>query len=266
MSRSVHGVDPERVRRAAAAYVAGECDLESAVQRAGCHPDSVSRMASKIRKERGIPAPVPVPPPRRAPVQPGAEFRGPLQTQRKNTRRAAIAVGDEVRIVRTSTARLHGAVGKVVHVERSSYMPYRVKVDGDSFAWWCYEVARIPRPVAAQGFSPGERVVWRPTPGSPWASLAIDGEVVSVRGDDRRVWTMRVLAVAGEVPNNLPPPIGSVLDLTAAPGRVERVPTCGPGCGCGDHDPLKPTPALVDGLTRDACLARRGGIVESSCD
>lgn len=156
-------------------------------------------------------------------------------------------------------------------------------------------IRRIPRPAAAQGFSPGERVVWRPTPGSPWASLAVDGEVVSVRGDNRRVWMMRVLAVAGEVPNNLPPPIGSILDLTAAPGKVERVPVCAPGCQCGGHAVPKyrpvvvdkaemerairdeklmqlqqdaaearlrhlcsppSAPALVDGLTRDACLTR----------
>lgn len=189
-----------------------------------------------------------------------------------------IEVDEMVRIVRTTTPRLHGTVGKVVTVDRAknSHMPYRVKVEGDNFPWWCYEVERIRRPAAVQGFSPGERVVWRPTPGSPWASLAIDGEVVSVRGDDRRVWTMRVLAVAGGVPNNLPPPIGSVLDLTAAPGRVERVPTCGPGCQCGAHETAEtrieqtvhpatkeagrysepPAPALVDGLTREQCSTR----------
>lgn len=46
--------DPERIRRAAAAYLDGECERRAAAERAGCSPHSITVMATKLRLERAL--------------------------------------------------------------------------------------------------------------------------------------------------------------------------------------------------------------------
>lgn len=66
--------------------------------------------------------------------------------------------GDKVRIVRTTTTLLHGALGTLVHIDESEGgMPYRVTVDAekDGYEWWCYEVEHADRPAAPPICAPG---------------------------------------------------------------------------------------------------------------
>lgn len=92
-----------------------------------------------------------------------------------------IWVEDRVRVVRTTTDRLHGALGVVVEIDHhNTEMPYRVRIDGDSYedGWWCYEVERIAashdRPIAV-----GDDVEWSRV----GRDLRIIGRLVEMAGD-----------------------------------------------------------------------------------
>lgn len=134
-------------------------------------------------------------------------------------------------------------------------------------------IRRIPRPAEAQAIRVGDLVRWRPTPGSPWDGMTIDGIAESVAESvegTRRLTVLRVTAVCrGTSLGDRGFALGSLVDVTMAPGRVEVLnapnpdpiparpgPVCAAGCQCGAHAPPASAPALVDGIDREACLTR----------
>lgn len=52
MPRRGQGIDPERVRRAAIAFLDGECDRAGAAERAGCSLHQITIVAQRLRNER----------------------------------------------------------------------------------------------------------------------------------------------------------------------------------------------------------------------
>jgi hypothetical protein len=44
--------DPERVRRAAQAYINGDCERGAAIERAGCGPHLFGRVVAELRAEK----------------------------------------------------------------------------------------------------------------------------------------------------------------------------------------------------------------------
>lgn len=152
-----------------------------------------------------------------------------------------IEVEDRVRVVRTTTNRLHGALGVVVEVDdRDTDMPYRVKIDGDSYedGWWCYEVERIPHPAAARAIqvfpANADRSMPCPTCRESWGAhygIACLPEDKNVR------------CKACDVP------LGEHLKFVGCRGPGSKPITRAPGC-----EPS--APVLVDGLTIAECRSR----------
>lgn len=52
MPRKGQGIDPERVRRAALAYMNGECDRASAAERANVSKAHITDIVQRLRRER----------------------------------------------------------------------------------------------------------------------------------------------------------------------------------------------------------------------
>lgn len=95
MPRRGQGIDPERVRRAATAFLDGDCSRAAAAERAGCSRHHITAIVRQLRAERAAaqPAASQLPPaPVRAPAGPRGMLigNGPESNRAKNTRRAAI--------------------------------------------------------------------------------------------------------------------------------------------------------------------------------
>lgn len=174
--------------------------------------------------------------------------------------RRPIEVGDTVEIRYCNISRLNGRVGTVVEIDAADpVVPFRVTVDeADRFGWWCRAVERIPRPDHVQAIKVGDYVRWE-SPVIPDRSW-VEGEVVAI--DD---WIRISVDRAGSA-------IQTALGEVGGYGRsaIRHIPRPGQ---CGAHDTAAtrikheeklvserysepPAPALIDGITRDACLAR----------
>ena len=93
MPRQGHNLDPDRVRRAAAAFLDGDCERACAVERSGATASHFNHVVQAMRREREAlqpPAGPRLPAVRLSPMR-GSRFgAGPESTRQKNTRRAAL--------------------------------------------------------------------------------------------------------------------------------------------------------------------------------